>query len=249
MKKQKKLLFARNIFFFFIIIIFTIIIMSEKKDTILIPKATKKITSYIENKYNKDDFKLGDVSYKNNKYTMKVSSKENNKRYFFIYYTKTGITDSYQNDYIEGKSFLSNLKKDLEKSIKSIVNTKVTVEIPTTLDQYTDAVRERILNEDNLLKLKFYIIKEELFIKEWDPVEIEKQIEQCITKYTNSNITPKSFTIIINNDNEITESIEINNLTTDFINNPSKIEIINDILNDNNSILLKTNKITYVYKN
>ncbi len=249
MKKQKKLLFARNIFFFFIIIIFTIIIMSEKKDTILIPKATKKIASYIEDKYNNDDFKLGDVSYKNNKYTMKVSSKENNKRYFFIYYTKTGITDSYQNDYIEGKSFLSNLKKDLEKSIKSIVNTKVTVEIPTTLDQYTDAVRERILNEDNLLELKFYIIKEELFIKEWDPVEIEKQIEQCITKYTNSNITPKSFTIIINNDNEITESIEINNLTTDFINNPSKIEIINDILNDNNSILLKTNKITYVYKN
>lgn len=249
MKKQKKLLFARNIFFFFIIIIFTIIIMSEKKDTILIPKATKKIASYIEDKYNKDDFKLGDVSYKNNKYTMKVSSKENNKRYFFIYYTKTGITDSYQNDYIKGESLLSNLKKDLEKSIKSIVNTKVTVEIPTTLDQYTDTVRERILNEDNLLELKFYIIKEELLIKKWDPVEIEKQIELCINKYINSNINPKSFTITINNDNEITESIEINNLTTDFINNPSKIEIINDILNDNNSILLKTNKITYVYKN
>ena len=249
MKKQKKLLFARNIFFFFIIMIFTIIIMFEKKDTILIPKATKKIASYIEDKYNKDEFKLGSVSYKNNKYTMKVSSKDNNNRFFYIYYTKAGITDSYQNDYIKGESLLSNLKKDLEKSIKSIVNTKVTVEIPTTLDQYTDAVRERILNEDNLLKLKFYIIKEELFIKEWDPTEIEKQIEQCITKYTNSNITPKSFTIIINNDNEITESIEINNLTTDFINNPSKIEIINDILNDNNSILLKTNKITYVYKN
>lgn len=249
MKKQKKLLFARNIFFFFIIMIFTIIIMSEKKDTILIPKATKKIASYIEDKYNKDDFKLGDVSYKNNKYTMKVSSKDNNNRFFYIYYTKAGITDSYQEDYLEGKSFLSNLKKDLEKSIKSIVNTKVTVEIPTTLDQYTDAVRERILNEDNLLELKFYIIKEELFIKEWDPTEIEKQIELCINKYNNSNITPKSFTIIINNDNEITESIEINNLTTDFINNPSKIEIINDILNDNNSILLKTNKITYVYKN
>lgn len=249
MKKQKKLLFARNIFFFFIIMIFTIIIMSEKKDTILIPKATKKIASYIEDKYNKDEFKLGSVSYKNNKYAMKVSSKDNNNRFFYIYYTKTGITDSYQEDYIEGKSFLSNLKKDLEKSIKSIVNTKVTVEIPTTLDQYTDAVRERILNEDNLLELKFYIIKEELFIKEWNPIEIEKQIEQCITKYTNSNITPKSFTIIINNDNEITESIEINNLTTDFINNPSKIEIINDILNDNNSILLKTNKISYVYKN
>ena len=249
MKKQKKLLFARNIFFFFIIMIFTIIIMSEKKDTILIPKATKKMASYIEDKYNKDDFKLGDVSYKNNKYTMKVSSKDNNNRFFYIYYTKAGITDSYQEDYLEGKSFLSNLKKDLEKSIKSIVNTKVTVEIPTTLDQYTDAVRERILNEDNLLELKFYIIKEELFIKEWDPTEIEKQIELCINKYNNSNITPKSFTIIINNDNEITESIEINNLTTDFINNPSKIEIINDILNDNNSILLKTNKITYVYKN
>lgn len=249
MKKQKKLLFARNIFFFFIIMIFTIIIMSEKKDTILIPKATKKIASYIEDKYNKDDFKLGDVSYKNNKYTMKVSSKDNNNRFFYIYYTKAGITDSYQEDYIEGKSFLFILKKDLEKSIKSIVNTKVTVEIPTTLDQYTDAVRERILNEDNLLELKFYIIKEELFLKEWNPTEIEKQIELCINKYNNSNITPKSFTIIINNDNEITESIEINNLTTDFINNPSKIEIINDILNDNNSILLKTYKITYVYKN
>ena len=85
MKKQKKLLFARNIFFFFIIMIFTIIIMFEKKDTILIPKATKKIASYIEDKYNKDEFKLGSVSYKNNKYTMKVSSKDNNNRFFYIY--------------------------------------------------------------------------------------------------------------------------------------------------------------------
>ena len=57
MKKQKKLLFARNIFFFFIIIIFTIIIMSEKKDTILIPKATKRCVEIM--KEFKPDLVLG----------------------------------------------------------------------------------------------------------------------------------------------------------------------------------------------
>ena len=57
-------------------------------------------------------------------------------------------------------------------------------------------------------------------------------------------MTPKSYTITITNKNDITESIEIKNITKEV----SK-EIINDIINDEKSDLLKENKITYKYLN
>ena len=62
-------------------------------------------------------------------------------------------------------------------------------------------------------------------------------------------ITPKNYTLTITNQKEITNSIEIANITTEFINNPHKEEIIRDIINDKKSLLLKESKITYKYKN
>ena len=44
-------------------------------------------------------------------------------------------------------------------------------------------------------------------------------------------------------------SVEINNITEDFINNKDNIQIIDDIIKDNNSKLLNDNKITYKYLN
>ena len=62
-------------------------------------------------------------------------------------------------------------------------------------------------------------------------------------------IYPKYYVFIINNTNEITKSIEINNIQEDFINNPNREDIIKDILNNNNSKLLNDNNITFKYLN
>ena len=67
--------------------------------------------------------------------------------------------------------------------------------------------------------------------------------------YDSQNITPKNYTITIINKENIKETIQINNLTTDLKDNSSKETIIDDIINDRNSKLLKENDITYDFTN
>ncbi len=242
MNKQKKLSLERGIFAFIVFVLLGVIVVTEKFGNIMIPKVTKKMNNYIEEKYKKLDIKTNVVTFKNTTYTMKVESKENKHHYFYINYFNRKITDTYKKDYIEGKNLLNHIKKELKKEINDKTNTICDIEITSTLDKYTKQVQERIINEDNLLELKFFIVKKELLIKDWNEESITNEINSFIEKF--DNITPKSYTITITNKDDITESIEIKNIT----NTLSK-EIINDIINDNKSDLLKENKITYKYLN
>lgn len=249
MDKQKKLVFERSIFVFIICVIFGVIIVTEKMGGLLIPKVTKKMNTYIEEKYNKEEFKYSPVTYKNTTYTMKVSSKDNKNHYFYVKYFGKKLSDTYKKDYKEGKKLLDYLKDKLKKDIMKKTSTSCDIEITSTLDEYTNIVRERIIKEDNLLELKFYKIKKELIITDWNKENITLEITNLINNYKENNITPKSYTIIITNKKDITKSIEIKNITEEFIDNSSNKEIINDIINDEKSDLLKNNKITYKYLN
>ena len=250
MKKQKKLLFARSIFVLIIIILFGTIIITEKAGGILIPKAEKKFNEYLEKNYKKEknNFIIGKITYKNTTYKVKVMNKLNKNHYFYIKYYHKKITDTYKDDYVKGNSILSYTKKKLKKEIEEKTTTSCNIEIPNTLDKYTTTVQNRIINNDNLLELKFYNIKKEILIKEWNSKEIIKRIDKTINVYKENNITPKNYIIIITNKDDITESIEIK-LTEDFIDNNNKEKIIDDIIDDNNSKILKENKITYKYLN
>lgn len=242
MNKQKKLLLERGIFILIVFVLLGVIVITEKFGSIMIPQATKKIETYIENKYKKLNLKENKVIFKNTTYTMKVESKENKNHYFYINYYNRKITDTYKKDYLEGKNLLTHIKKKLKKEINNKTNTNCDIEITSTLDKYTDLVKEKIIKEDNLLELKFFIIKKELIIDKWDEEIITNKINNFLDKFT--GITPKSYTITITNQEDITESIEIKNIT----NKVSK-EIISDIINNKKSDLLKENKITYKYLN
>ncbi len=242
MNKQKKLLLERGIFILIVFVLLGVIVITEKFGSIMIPQATKKIETYIENKYKELNLKENKVIFKNTTYTMKVESKENKNHYFYINYYNRKITDTYKKDYLEGKNLLTHIKKKLKKEINNKTNTNCDMEITSTLDKYTDLVKEKIIKEDNLLELKFFIIKKELIIDKWDEEIIANKINNFLDKFT--GITPKSYTITITNQEDITESIEIKNIT----NKVSK-EIISDIINNKKSDLLKENKITYKYLN
>ena len=242
MDKQKKLVLERGIFVFIVFVVLGIIVFTEKFGGIMIPKVEKKINAYIEEKYKNNDFKTNEVTYKNTTYTMKVESKKNKNHYFYINYFNRKITDTYKKDYVEGKNLLNHIQKELKTEIRNKTNTNCDIEITSTLDKYTDIVRERIIKEDNLLELKFYIVKNEIIIDNWNEENITNKINKFLGKFT--DITPKSYTITITNKKDLTESIEIKNITKEV----SK-EIISDIINDKKSDLLKENKITYKYLN
>lgn len=242
MNKRKKLSFERGVFAFIVFVLLGVIIVTEKFGNIMIPKVTKKMNNYINENYKDLNLNTNDVTYKNTTYTMKVESKENKHHYFYINYYNRKITDTYKKDYIEGKNLLNYIKKKLKKTITHKTNTSCDIEITTTLDKYTDTVKERIIKEDNLLELKFFIVKKELIIDNWNDENITNKINDFLDKFT--DITPKSYTIIITNKDDITESIEIKNITKKI-----NKEIISDIIKDEKSDLLKENKITYKYLN
>lgn len=244
MKQEKKLLLARNIFVFIIVIALTIIVLSEKGYELILPKVQKEMKTYIKEKYpNIENIKIGNIVYKTNSYKIKVTSNKNKNLYFYINRKNKKISDTYQKDYVEGNSLFAYLKKKLENEIKKETETSVKTNILSTLDKYTSKVQERIIEEDNLLQLKFYTIEIELTINKWDASTILEQINNNISIYSNKNITPKSYTFIIMNNEDVTESIQIKNISKETITE----EIIQDILDDNNSKRLRDSKIKYNY--
>lgn len=231
-----------------IIVSFGLIIVKEKGAELFSPKIEKKINEYIEEKYYdiKNDIKTEKLIYKKPKYIMKVTSNINNNHYFYIYYSNRTITDTYKEDYLEGKNILTNIASKLEKEINNKTNIGCKVNIESKLNNFTDKVKEKILNEDNLIELNIYNIEKELEVSSWSKEVILKEINSIISTYSKNNINPKNYTFIITDKNNITKSIEIYNLNNDFINNKYNLNIINDIINDNsNSKLLEQYKITY----
>ena len=251
MEKQRRLLFARNVFLFIIFVCFGVIIVTEKASGLLIPRVEKKMKEYLNTNYQDilSDIKTSAVVYDKTIYRMKVTSEENKDLFFYIYYSEKKLSDTYQKDYIEGNRLLTRIKKDLENDIRKKINTSVKVDALASLDKYTTRVKDRIIKEDNLLELKFYTVEKEIPISNWNSKVINQSIVDFIKKFKDNNITPKSYKLIITNSKDVTEAIEISNITEDFITNKDNEKIIKDILADNNSKLVKDNNIKYKYLN
>lgn len=251
MKEQTKLLIQMSILFSVTFVIFGIIIVKEKSNIILNTKIEKIITQYIDQNYSEitTTLKKGKISYKDNTYTMKLTSTKNEHLYFYIKYSNKNIIDTYEKDYIKGKSLLSYISKKIEKNIKEITNENVTIKIDKTFDQLTEKVQKEILQENNLQQLRFYNLTKKLSVNDWSTIEISQKISTFITNMESQNIKPRTYSLIITNQNYITKSLEINNLTYELIKNNTYIEIIDDIINNKNSSIIKKHNITYKYLN
>ena len=251
MDKYKKLNIARGVFAFIIFVAFGIIVCTEKGGDLLIPKVKEKLNEYITTNYTSivNDTIQDEITYKDKTFTMKIYDKTNKNHYFYITYDNGKITDTYQEDYIKGKSLLNELKNTLEKEIYNKTKIEAKVNILSSLDEYTSRVQNLILKEDNLEGLKFYTLSINIDLRTWDEVSASKEITDMLNTFIKYNINPKSYIITINNLKEITESIEIKNIDNDFINNEYKEQILSDIINNKKSDLLDEYNITFKHLN
>ena len=235
---QNKLLLSRAIFTLIIIVAFGLIIMNEKGNLLFSKKAENRINDYLKDNYSSlNNISKSDVTYDNKEFKMKITSKENNNHYFYITYKNKEIKDTYKEDYVEGKNILNYLTKKIEKEI----NENCTITPTTTLDNYSETVQERIIKEEDLLSLKFYVLTKEIKVEEFEEELITNKINEFISKLTSKNITPKYYTIIITDKNDITKSIKINQITDSI-----DINTVKDILNNKQ---LVEKRITYEYIN
>lgn len=248
MKEQHKLTIQMAFFFLIIFVIFGTIILKEKQDILFLPKIETKLNKYLTTNYSSLNLKTSKIKSKNNKFTMKVMNPTNNNLYFYITYHNKKITDTYEKDYQEGNTLINYLNKEIEKIIKEKTNDSYKVKINNTYDNFSSKIKETLLKEEKLESLKIYTLEKELTTS-WDSQTITKTISTIMTTLKAENITPKNFTFIINDKNDITKSVKITNLTTKSIENNNLSIIINDIINDNKTSILSENNITYEYLN
>lgn len=250
MKQDKKLTLGMALLFLIIFVTFGVIIVLEKSSIYLVPQIEKKLISYLNETYPsiKNELKVQKTTYKNSVYQMKVISTKNKHLFFYIKYKDKKITDTYQEDYQKGKSLLPHISKKIEKEIKKKTNKQYKVTIPTTLNNFSTPIKNLLIKEENLEQLKIYNLEEELTTPSWTTQDISKTITTFITTLERNNITPKTYTLIINDQNDITKAVKINNITSEIIKNNLLNSTINDIIT-NKKDNAKLSGVTYKYLN
>ena len=250
MNTKNSLVYGRAIFFLIVFVSFGLIIMNEKGGALFSTKIKEKINTYIEENYSdiKNSINQSNINYKNAEYKMKITSKENKNLYFYIIYKKGNINDTYKEDYLQGKSLINHLQNNLNKQIKEQTNEEYTVKIDKNLNDFNQKLKEIIINEDDLLSIKFYTLEKDIEINNWDYQTITNEIIKYINKNNKLNITPKSYKFTLINNKDITTSLIISNITNEFVNNPYSSQIIYSILTKQQSDILKQSNITYEYK-
>lgn len=251
MRQEKRLTIYMSLLFLIVMIVFGVTILNEEKSKILIPRVNDKLHSYLDNNYpelkNKVDTKK--TIYKKDTYILKVFSKKNKNLYFYLKYKDKQTTSTYKTDYIEGKTLLTKISKDLKKEISKKLNYKVNIKINNKLNKFSKKVKQKILSEKNLTSLKIYDIYKDVEIDKLNTDNIYREIKKLKTDCDSKKITPKTYNFTITNKNDITESLEISNVSSDAIKSNDLKTIINDILNKNDSNILKKYNITYKYLN
>lgn len=248
MKKQLKLTLSMALLFLITFVSFGTIIINEKKEDLFMPHIKNKLEDYLIKNYKEQSNLKTKISYNKDKFILKVISEENNNYYFNIYYKDKEITDSYKKDYIEGNTYFKYLENKLQKDIKKTLDINSKIDIATTLDSMTSKIRKKVLIEEDIKSLEIYTLSSELIIEEWNSLSITTDITNFINKLEKEDIKPNSYILTITNSNNLNESIEITNITTDLIENNKLNLIIDDIINNINSKLLQQEKITYKYK-
>ncbi len=249
MNSKNSLIIGRGIFLIIVVVSLGLIIMNEKGGALFQQKASQKIEEYIEENFKELPIEKGETVFKDNGFITTIKSKKNSHHTFQIQYKNRKITDTFQEDFKEGKTLFQHINKSLEKEIKKRTKIDVKIKEINTLDKYSEKVQERIIKEENLLELKYYYLQKELTIKEWNPDEVTNSIEEIIQVMNEKNITPKYYDFTITNADDITTSIIIHNIPSTFNELEDKKQIIEDILNNKETDVIKENKITFEYQN
>lgn len=247
MDKKTKLLTNMWIFSIVIIALFAIIIINEKKYILLETKIEKKLNTYINSNYQeiKEELNIGKINYQaaSHIYQIKLTSKKNKNLFFTVSYQNKKISSTYQKDYVKGNSLLTFYKKKAEEEINNGKTLKTTFTFTKSFNSYTSDIKEDLTN-DKIKSLPIYQLQTELKPISFNIDSISSSIKDYHQYIISLGYHPNNYTFkILLDDKE--NSFEIKNLTSELINNHTE-EIINGIINKDNSIMIHYN-ITYQY--
>ncbi len=227
---MEKLKIEFTIFVILVFLSFTFIVVNEKIKPILNTKVNQKIDTYIKENYSElKDINISKITNKNNTYQKEITNKDNKNLSFTIYYKNKKITDNYKTNYVEGKDFLNYISNKISKKITRKTTYKNTVTISESLDKLNSKVKEKLLVEEDLLKLSIYTVELELD-SPIDTNSIINKINEVNNIFKSNNITPKNYNFTIIDPDNVSKSIKINDIEPINIENSNFKEKINVII-------------------
>ena len=257
MRQDKKLILGMALLFFITFVSLGTLVITEKLAPFYTDRIQTKIEDYIQENYEeeKENLELGKIAYKTPTYKVKVSNKKNSNLYFTITYENNEIKDTYKTDYLEGKTLLSSIEKELEEKIEKELNLDTTITFPLTLDQYTNQIRKNIIN-NKLENINIYNIELSINgqITQNNINGLVTNIENNITKIKGLNINPNYYTINITSKRQ-GRTLTIEDLTDNTLQSETLAQVITYILSDdetkavtNSDNILTENHLSYEYR-
>ena len=235
MRQDKKLMLGMAILFFITFVSLGTLVVTEKLAPFYTDKIKERMTDYINEKYptEKDNLKIGKITYQAQVYKAKVTNKKNDNLYFTITYQNKDIKDTYQKDYSKGKTLITTIEKNLEKKIKDNLNIETTISFPLTLNKYTNQIKENMIN-NNLDNINVYDIELSIpaKLKATNIETIVNDINTTVTNLHSININPNHYTINIKSDEE-RRMLTIYDLTDATLQKDSLTHVLNYIMIDN----------------
>ena len=159
MINHKKLMLEQALLIMVSVLSFYIIITNKLGNIFFYPSVKGKMNTYYQQNYQ--ELTKGNIIYhaKDRMYTMNVSDPKNENHAFQIIYHKKKITDTYQQDYIEGNSFFKSLEKKIKKEWDSVFQDTELTSCKITfqkLNTYQKQEQNLLLTTKNPKETKLY---------------------------------------------------------------------------------------------
>jgi len=113
------------------------------------------------------------------------------------------------------------------------------------LDKYSSVIKDAIIKDDNVNLLSIYTSKSNIVVNKFSRDVIINEVNKYYKFIESNNLRPKYYSIVLINKEDITKSLEIENLTSELIINNIE-EIVDSIINKDKKVIDKYN-INYKY--
>ncbi|MCI8347156.1 MAG: hypothetical protein HFJ12_04335 [Bacilli bacterium] len=241
---KNRLMLEMSIFAILLFIACSFLVINERKNEYLIPNIDQKLKEYIKEEYPKltNEISIHKTVYNKKKATffMRVENKNNKNLYFIVSYKDKKITSSYKIDYLEGKTLLSSLEKELENQLNKKMDYNITIHFTKKLNEYNSPIYDRLISNDYIQELNIYNVKVELESDDFKVNSLIASIGDFYNSINHENYHPNYYQFRIIHSKNITQEIKIEFLDSRLITYNLE-EIIEGIIQKNPSIDSKFN--------
>lgn len=208
MIQKKQLILAQGLLLLFIFLSFYTIVFIKQGNPFLAQKAKQKIQAYYQEKFEKDNTLIAqELTYDHRHKTYQIAYYDPTytDRSFTISYRQQKISDTYQQDYVEGKKLLQKRSLTIQKKWQHTLLESNYQNIHITfakLNEYSLKQQQQLLKNQQLEKSGLYQVSLTLPTKEVNEVIAKERLTDLDVLAHANHLIANKYTLFLKNDHQ-----------------------------------------------